>query len=837
MWVQVTDQQQNGHQLAVHEAALRIGATLDLVETCKQALEALSSALDAPDVVLTVDDPHSRAILGRVLRYHGPAAATTAHLVTQVKRIGVFGTLRIELPESTQSQQLLNLLTQRLEDAWRACLQKDELERTHSDLLNRRDLDRKIGRALAYVTNTDELAVTIDRLLETIFPVQYNACYFLDPESGELTLGFAKDFEDWEAEDALRTAWHRHPGLVIRTGRVVDVPDIDADPEHLTSTSLRRHKIKSRLYLPVRFGEEVIGAIGLASTRAHEFNEMHRDALTFLTDIAGLTWGRIREEKSRERRERLLCATSEISTRLLATPDWRSISEQILELVANAIGADSASIVEFGVSFESCSLAAYWPPTARPEEAYEFTEAHKKDLHAGTTISNCEHGDGSCGPIHPGEPRRPAMIALPIRAGSTTRGAVVVESRKGNVRWDEVMAEAIRTVADAIAAADSRSRLESALRHSQKLEAIGTLAGGIAHDFNNLLWPILTYTQLLRERVQDSTADEMLSDIESATKRASELVSQILDLSRHMEPRREVIALREVVTEAVRFLRRSIPASITLHEDLQDVGNADLDASGIHQIVLNLCTNACQAMPSGGSVSIQLSKSDENAATLLIEDDGPGMDEHTLSHLFDPYFTTKASSGGTGLGLAIVRGIVDEFDGKIDVVSHPGIGTRLQVSIPIVGDDVRVTLPKGLEDLSAKQKGMRLLVVDDDPFVGSMCAELLESFGYEVELFQDGNALLERVRTGSEPFAGVVTDLSMPEMSGIDLTRALRATHPDLPIVCCTGFGSDALEREALNAGVTCFARKPLDLDEFGRILRLALSDSVATETPETSAK
>ena len=229
-------------------------------------------------------------------------------------------------------------------------------------------------------------------------------------------------------------------------------------------------------------------------------------------------------------------------------------------------------------------------------------------------------------------------------------------------------------------------------------------------------------------------------------------------------------------------------------------------------------------MPSGGTVHIQLSNSDSNEALLVVTDDGPGMDEHTRSQLFNPYFTTRASKGGTGLGLSIVHGIVTELKGKIEVDSQLEVGTRLTVHIPLHGDDLPEIREKDSEDLTAEKKGLRIFVVDDDPFVGAMCAELLEFFGYEIELFDDASILLDRIREGTELPAGVVTDLAMPGMSGIDLTRALRASYPNLPIVCCTGFGSDALEREAEIAGVTSFARKPLDLENFGRIVKAALT-------------
>jgi signal transduction histidine kinase/putative methionine-R-sulfoxide reductase with GAF domain len=807
-----------------YEAALQMGVQQDLLHTCTAGMQVLARALEAREVRIEVTDPASPDILGSsCLRLPEDTVVDEAdEPVTDVEqKIGHVAVLHVKMTRTPRKMELLLLLSGRLELAWRSQLQSEMIRSIQSQLTGRKDMDRKIGRALAGVNDTRELAEELQRLVSSILEIQHTGFYFLDPETRTLQLGFAKDLEEWERADAERTAWDRHPGRVIKTGRTIDVPDTSQDQERLTVTSMRNQTIRSRLYMPVRFGNEVIGALGLASNRPHAFDDMHRDVLTFLADIAGLTWGRIREGKARERRERLLQATAEISSLLISSTDWQTVGAQVIEQLGHAANAESAAVVEFSPGEHPAGMNTCWPAESNPSELEAFARAHLEELGEGRTISmNSNHGAGEG--TGPGSR---CMIGVPIQIGRSTIAALLIGSESQDPFWDDITLEAIGTVARAITSSISRSRLETALRHSQKLEAIGTLAGGIAHDFNNLLWPILSYTQLLKDRNRDPAEREMLNDIEGAARRASDLVSQILNMSRHVTPNKEVVDLAAAVRDALRLLERSLPPSIDLQIHIEEnVGRARIDVSGLHQVILNLCTNASQAMTSGGMLSVRLSGGGDGEAILVIEDEGIGMDEYTLAHLFDPYFTTKASTGGTGLGLTIVHRIIDEFGGSLETFSRKGLGTRQSVKIPLTSEAGGNERTAEQIDLSASPKGARILVVDDDEQVGQLCREILESYQYECEVFTEPRKLLERIGHETSSLTAVVTDLSMPEMNGIELTRCIRELDEDLPIICCTGFGSDSLEKEALLAGVTAFARKPLGVEEFGRILKEAIT-------------
>ena len=811
-----------------HEAAVRMGSQPDLHGTTQEAMKAVASILDAHGIRLEITDPTSRAILGtNSLHLDGMnrGMVMTAARASISQPIGNIAVMHLELEENDRNRELLRLLSGRIELAWRNQIQKEEIQSIRAELSNRRNLDRKIGRALARVTNTSELAREIEGLLSSVLHIQHTGFYFLDPETMDLKLGFAKNLEDWEIEDAERTAWDRHPGHVIRTGETIDVPDTRSDEDRITSTSLRRQTIRSRLYVPVRCGSDVIGALGLASNQVDAFSDEHRDILSFLTDIAGLTWGRIREGKKRERRERLMRATSEISSRLLTTTDWRTTGTELLELLSMAVEADSASIIEFSNNDEVATPVSSWPDAPPPDAIIDFAMENVSRLSAGTSVSSEPNPGSGKATNRTGSEQGESMIGVPIRFGRTTLATLVVRSTHSRGLWDEVTGDAIRTVATAITSAESRTRLEYALRHSQKLEAIGTLAGGIAHDFNNLLWPILAFTQILKDKSKDTADRNMLIDIETAADRATELVAQILDMSRHVKPNKEVANLRSVTNDALRLLKRSLPSSVNLVIDLEDVGNANLDIAGYNQVILNLCTNASQAMTRGGMLSLKLFKGDRNHACLIIQDEGSGMDEHTLAHLFDPYFTTKGSTGGTGLGLTIVQKIIEELGGTIETFSRKGTGTRQTVRIPLTENAVQEHVKDLIEDHVASREGLRVFVVDDEPGIGNMCREMLEYFEYEAELFLDGRSLLERIDRDDDLPDAIITDLSMPEMDGIELTRCLRRRSDDIPIICCTGFGSESVEKEAYDAGVSAFARKPLGLEEFGKLVKAVLEE------------
>jgi nitrogen-specific signal transduction histidine kinase/CheY-like chemotaxis protein len=816
----------NAHQAVeqkkdYYEDALHIGATLDLANTCEEALKVCAHVLDLPLITLEILDEESKSILGMKLQHKNDKAIRDVERVPHVEPIGKFGLVHFEIADLPDAHKLGPLLYRRIELAWRSCLQQRQIEITQAALDKRRDMDRKISKSLSHVTNNQELSTEIEVLLELIVDTEFTATYFLNQENNELELCTAKGFEDWEMKDALKTAWFRHPGHVLRTGQVIDVPDTLLDHQNQTSTSMRRHKIRSRLFIPVRLGNNVIGALGLASSKPDYFTDGHRDILNFMADLAGLTWGRIREEKGRERRELMLHTNAKISSLLMTTPNFHDVAKSVLELLTDAIDAPLASIVEFSPKSQSTKVVASCPTGSQIDVPMSFCEEHMDAFLRGEEITSSNQSNYNF--ANDDDLDHMKMIGVPLVSGGITRGALVVKCSVRCQMWADVAFDMVKQVANAIAAADSRSRLETRLRHSQKLEAIGTLAGGIAHEFNNLLWPILSYTQLLKERISEPSMVDMLKEIEKASTRATKQVSQVLDGCRLNEPDIEVVHLKSAIEDSLQFMERSVPASIKVKAILEDAGNANIDVAGLYQVILNVSNNACQAMHGSGTLTVRLTKLDEESAILEISDDGHGMNDHTRSRMFNAYFSTKTSEEGTGLGMSIVQRIIEDMGGNITITSALNKGTRVRIELPLINECTEIkSAPKNvtMSDLDAPYDGIMVYIVDDDDAVRTMCVEIIESFNYQVEPFADPRDLLTAFTNNEQKPRVIITDLSMPIMDGIELTKVIRETDRDVPIICCTGFGSDDLEREAIETGVTAFARKPLRVEDFGQLLK-----------------
>ncbi|MCU0589553.1 MAG: response regulator [Syntrophobacteraceae bacterium] len=394
-----------------------------------------------------------------------------------------------------------------------------------------------------------------------------------------------------------------------------------------------------------------------------------------------------------------------------------------------------------------------------------------------------------------------------------------------------------RDITERRQAEQERERLQARLRQAQKIEAIGTLAGGIAHDFNNILTPIIGYTEMgLSEVPESSPARYDLNQVLTAANRAKDLVKQILTFSRHnpdqiMRP----TDISLVVKEALKLLRASLPSSIEMRQNLRK-GMAVADASQIHQVLVNLCTNAAHAMGERGILQVSLSEVSLSEQDLLslslsklapgphlqlsVADTGYGMDAETLEQIFDPYFTTKEMGEGTGLGLAVVHGIIEKHGGEIKVVSAPGEGSRFDVFIPSVKaeegmkNNVHEALPGGRE---------RILVVDDEQMIVDMAARILEQLGYRVTVRTDPREVLELLHSTPADFDLLITDFTMPHLTGLELARSLPGPRREMPVILCTGFAERVTPEEAREAGITEMVLKPYDQRRLAETVRRIL--------------
>jgi len=376
--------------------------------------------------------------------------------------------------------------------------------------------------------------------------------------------------------------------------------------------------------------------------------------------------------------------------------------------------------------------------------------------------------------------------------------------------------------------------LEEQLRQSQKMEAIGTLAGGIAHDFNNILFPILGYTEIMMdEYLPDSDGWQNLNEILIATYRARELVNQILTFSRKTSVSLKPLKIHLIIKEALKLMRSSIPTTIEIRQDIEETSPVMADPTQIHQVIINLCTNAFHAMKETGGVlevsfkesksgpepDLPLSKfSAESYAVLSVSDIGTGMDKNVLSKIFDPYFTTKGIGEGTGLGLAVVDGIIREHKGKIIVKSDPGKGSVFQVFLPVVmakieKDDIKTSEPC----IGGNEK---IMVVDDEPQIANVLKIMLEKLGYDVTIKTGSRDALEAFRLNPGNLDLIITDMTMPDMTGIELAEEIFRIRPDLPLILATGYSEFVSKETAGLYGIKEFIMKPVVRDELAATIR-----------------
>jgi PAS domain S-box-containing protein len=381
-------------------------------------------------------------------------------------------------------------------------------------------------------------------------------------------------------------------------------------------------------------------------------------------------------------------------------------------------------------------------------------------------------------------------------------------------------------VTERIMAQEDSVRLESQLRKSQRLETIGTLAGGIAHDFNNILTPILGYAEMgVLSLTSEDPLHEYFSEIMLAAERAQNLVSQILTFSRAQESRPAAVSIQAIVSEALKLLRPSIPSSISIDQHVEKgCGNVLTDPSQIHQVVLNVCTNAIQAMEEhGGTLGIDIREIIPNASLmkilpklrrtsylqLSISDTGIGMDESVMERVFEPFFTTKSVDKGTGLGLSVVHGIIVSCNGEILVESAPGKGSTFFIYLPVIKENK----PDG-DDSDTPVKGSgSILFIDDEKASVTMMTIMLNKLGFTIQAVNSPIQALELFRENPGKYDLVITDLTMPEMTGLQLATELRKTSPDLPVILMTGYGKNIEYTMPLNRyGISKLLKKPVKL-------------------------
>jgi PAS domain S-box-containing protein len=394
-------------------------------------------------------------------------------------------------------------------------------------------------------------------------------------------------------------------------------------------------------------------------------------------------------------------------------------------------------------------------------------------------------------------------------------------------------------ITDRKKAEEEKKKLEALLGQAQKMEAIGTLAGGIAHDFNNILSGIMGYSELLKMSVsEDSQVSSYLDNIMTAGNRAKDLVQQILAFSRQSDRELKPVSVKIIVKEALKLLRASLPSTIEIRQNINSDSLVMSDPTQVHQIIMNLCTNAAHAMQEhGGILEVDLSNAGHNPEltvrhpdlnpgpylVLTVGDTGHGMQADVLERIFDPFYTTKKKGEGTGMGLSVVHGIVKSYGGKIYADSKIGKGSIFYVFLPSIESnleqdrDTKKGLLKGTE---------HILYVDDEPPLLEIGEKMLGSLGYQVDTRISSLEALNLFRAQPDRFDLVITDMTMPQMTGDKLAEELIAIREDIPIILCTGFSNRIREDKINTIGIKGLLLKPIVRNDLAQMVRKVLDEA-----------
>ena len=399
-----------------------------------------------------------------------------------------------------------------------------------------------------------------------------------------------------------------------------------------------------------------------------------------------------------------------------------------------------------------------------------------------------------------------------------------------------------RNITDRKKAEIEREKLQVRLQQAQKMESIGNLAGGIAHDFNNILSPIIGMSELLLEDLPKKSIEyENVEEIYKAGKRGSELVKQILAFSRQSEKEMVPTCIQNVLKEVMKLCRASIPIDIEIKQDIHpECGLVLADPTQVHQIAMNIITNAYHAIGSkSGEIKVRLSESSLTSfpqktslspgryVILSVSDNGHGISPDTISKIFDPYFTTKERGKGTGLGLSVVYGIITQHKGDIFVKSEEGKGTTFELFFPLFRQSNQTEILKTVESKPIGNE--RILLVDDEPPIAKLQKCILERLGYRIISRSNSIEALETFKSNPDSFDLVISDVTMPNITGDVLAEEMISIRPDIPIILCTGFSERIDEDKVAALGIKGLLMKPIASSKMAEMVRQVLDDNKKT--------
>lgn len=453
------------------------------------------------------------------------------------------------------------------------------------------------------------------------------------------------------------------------------------------------------------------------------------------------------------------------------------------------------------------------------DEDHDRVTTHIQQLQNGLTLNGNEYRalrkDGTTFPI--------AVHAGPIISGNKFTGfnGIVIDLREKK------------------AAEEAKNKLETHLQQSQKMDAIGMLAGGIAHDFNNILAAIIGYTELSMDETEEGSAiKDNLNEIFTAGNRAKELVNQILAFARQSDEKLQPLRVDKIIKEVLKFIRSSIPATIEIRQNIASDSLIVGNSGQVHQIMMNLCTNAAYAMEDNGGI-LEVTLKDiiidpasdlesqglkpGNYMELTISDTGTGISPDIIKSIFIPFFTTKPIGEGSGMGLSVVHGIIESYGGKITVDSQLGEGTVFTIYLPIT--------KKRISSLSLEPEAIptgteRILFIDDEAPIAQMAGTILKRLGYHVTTSTSSVDALDLFRMKPNDFDLIITDMTMPIMTGDYLAVELMEIRPDIPIILCTGYSKKISDETAKDIGIKAFAYKPIVKANLAKTIRRVLDEA-----------
>lgn len=700
----------------------------------------------------------------------------------------------------------------------------DEMNVRHSNAL----LIQEIGQAVTRMLVVDRIVATIVGIMEKHLYFDRGLIMLADPAGKRLKFTAGFGYSQEQAEILRMTEFNLdNPGSKghfvrcfkeLKPFLVNDVSEIERDLSPQGREFIQQMAVQSFVCVPIVYEKSALGVLAVENTKSSQ--HLAQSEISVLMGVASQTAASIINARSfKEIRK------SEQRYRLLAD----NISDVIWTL----------DLAQFRFTYFSPSVKRFLGFTPEEMLQLELQDLLTPDSYERATKAIAEEvaGEKSAG----ADPYRSRTLEIEqYRKDGTTVWSEVTASFLRNPSGEAVaILGALRDISERKQAEQEKKNLEIRLEQAHKMEAIGTLAGGIAHDFNNILAAALGYTEMaLADAPDGSMLRANLQEVLNAGNRAKDLVRQILAFSRQADRELAPVQVKHVVKEAVGLLRASLPSTIEIRQDTQTDSAILADPTQIHQVVMNLCTNADHAMRgTGGTLEISLTdlaidstlearKLDlipGDFVCLKISDTGHGIPEDVKARIFEPFFTTKGRDKGTGMGLSVVHGIVKSHGGAVSVQSQPGKGSTFEVFLPKIVNrvtteiDDTAPLPTGAE---------RILFVDDEKALVDLGHKMLEHLGYSVECRTSSIEALELFRAQPHNFDLVITDMTMPNLTGEKLAAELMTVRPDIPIILCTGFSEQITEEKAQKMGIRKFVLKPIVMGTLARTVREVLDQN-----------